>query len=114
MTIYINDVAFDKVTVFSANRETRRTEINYNTQGDLLIDLVNRKYRLHVGFGMLTEQEMATLRELTNEIFVTVEFIAPEGRISEEFHVVNEPAPAITQSNGITMYSGVELEFIQK
>ena len=43
MTITINGTQFDKVTELSADREARRTEINYNTQGDLLIDLVNRK-----------------------------------------------------------------------
>ena len=43
MTITINNVTFDKVTELSAERETRRTDIHYNTQGDMLIDLVNRK-----------------------------------------------------------------------
>ncbi len=114
MTIYINDIPFDKVTVFSADRETRRTEINYNTQGDMLIDLVNRKYRLKVVFGLLTENELCELRELTKEIFVTVRFPAPEGETEAEFHVVNEPAPAITEVNGVRMYGGTELIFLQK
>ncbi len=114
MTIYINGKAFDKVTVFSADRETRRTEINYNTQGDMLIDLVNRKYRLRAVFGLLTEAELSALRELTKEIFVTVCFPAPEGEVEHEFHVVNEPAPAVTQVNGVTLYSGTELIFLQK
>ena len=112
MTIYINDIPFDKVTVFSADRETRRTEINYNTQGDMLIDLVNRKYRLKVIFGLLTEDELCALRELTKEIFVTVRFPAPEGETEAEFHVVNEPAPAITEVNGVRMYGGTELVFL--
>ncbi|MBQ8195786.1 MAG: hypothetical protein IJZ47_10515 [Oscillospiraceae bacterium] len=114
MTIYINGVAFDKVTVLSADRETRRTEINYNTQGDMLIDLVNRKYRLKVVFGLLTGEELASLRSLTAEIFVTVRFTAPEGEVEAQFHVVNEPAPAVTKVNGVTLYSGTELIFLQK
>ena len=114
MTIYINGTAFDKVTVLSADRETRRTEINYNTQGDMLIDLVNRKYRLKVIFGLLTESELSKLRALTKEIFVTVRFPAPEGETEAQFHVVNEPAPAVTEVNGIRMYGGTELIFLQK
>ncbi len=114
MTIYINDTPFDKVTVFSADRETRRTEINYNTQGDMLIDLVNRKYKLHVVFGLLTESELAALRQLTAEIFVRVRFPAPEGETEHDFHVIKEPAPAVTEINGVTMYSGTELTFLQK
>ena len=64
MTITINGVQFDKVTELTAERETRRTDIHYNTQGDMLIDLVNRKYRLKVLFGLLSENELKQLREL--------------------------------------------------
>ena len=35
MTITINDIEFTKVTELSALRETRRTDIRYNTQGDI-------------------------------------------------------------------------------
>lgn len=114
MTIYINEIPFDKVTVFSADRETRRTDIRYNTQGDMLIDLVNRKYRLRVVFGLLTQEELRTLRDLTSEIFVNVRFDAPEGVVQELFHVIDEPAPAVTVVNGVTLYSGTELTFLQK
>lgn len=115
MTIYINGKAFDKVTSLSADRTTRRTEINYNTQGDMLIDLVNRKYKLTVIFGMLTESELKALRQLTNEIFVTVKFPSPEGEDTEaQFHIANEPAPAVTVLNGVVLYSGVELVMLEK
>jgi len=114
MTITINDVRFDKITEFSADRETRRTDIHYNTQGDMLIDLVNRKYHLKILFGLLTENEMKKLRELTKEIFVKVTFSAPEGEVTEDFHIADEPAPEVTTINGIAMYGGVELEMLQK
>ena len=119
MTIWINDIQFDKVTELSALRETRRTEIHYNTQGDMLIDLVNRKYRLTVRFGLLTETELKQLRMLTQEIFVTVKFPAPEaasddGLVTGEFHISNEPAPTLTTVNGVVLYGGVELVMQQK
>lgn len=114
MTITINNVQFDKVTELSAVRETRRTDIHYNTNGDMLIDLVNRKYRLKVLFGLLTESELKKLRELCGEIFVSVTFNAPEGEVTADFHIANEPAPAVTVVNGTVLYGGVELEFQQK
>lgn len=114
MTITINGIEFDKVTELSADRETRCTEIHYNTQGDMLIDLVNRKYRLTVLFGLLTEQELKQLRSLTREIFVTVKFPAPEGEETGEFHITDEPAPAVTVVNGIRMYGGIKLTMMQK
>ncbi|MGN0651082.1 MAG: hypothetical protein ACI4KM_11645 [Oscillospiraceae bacterium] len=114
MTITINGTQFNKVTELSADRAARRTEIRYNTRGDLLIDLVNRKYRLKVVFGLLTQHEMELLRELTENIFVTVSFDAPEGEITADFFVEEEPAPAVTTVNGVTMYGGVKLTMIQK
>lgn len=115
MIITINGTRFDMVTALSADRVTRRTDINYNTQGDMLIDLVSRKYRLRVLFGLMTEDELNALRELTREIFVTVVFPSPEGGDTEgEFHISEEPAPAVTVVNGVRMYGGVELVMLQK
>lgn len=114
MTITINDTVFSKVTELSALRETRRTDIHYNTQGDMLIDLVNRKYRLTVVFGLLTENELAQLRELSEEIFVTVTFPSPEGEVTADFHIAEEPAPMVTEVGGIMMYGGVKLVMLQK
>lgn len=114
MTLTINNVEFSRIEEFSAKRECRRTDIRYNTQGDLLIDLVNRKYRLTVRFGLLTEKELKRLRDITENIFVTVSFPAPEGQVTAEFHVSDEPAPVVTTVNGVTMYSGVELTLLQK
>ena len=99
MKIKINDTVLDKVAELNIERDTRRTELRYNTQGDLLIDLVNRKYEVDVIFGLLTEKELKELRRLTKEIFVTVTLDAPEGEITEEFHVGDEPAPTITEVN---------------
>lgn len=83
MTIWINNIGFNSVTELSAKRELRRTDIRYNTQGDMLIDLVNRKYRLTVRFGLVTSKELEQLRSLTKEIFVTVKFPAPEGESAD-------------------------------
>ena len=114
MTIYINGTAFDKVTELSADRTLRRTEIKYNTQGDMLIDMVNRKYRLTITFGLLTAQELAALRALCGEIFVEVTFPAPTGEITQTFHISDEPAPTATVINGVTLYGGVTLTMLQK
>lgn len=80
----------------------------------MLIDLVNRKYEIEVEFALLTQSELNTLRNLTQEIFVTVRFNAPEGEIEREFHIQEEPAPAVTQVNGVTMYGCVKLLMREK
>lgn len=114
MTIYINGTRFDNVTELSVMRETRNTDVLYNTQGDMLIDLVNRKYRVTAVFGLMSAGELKRLRELTKEIFVRVKLEAPEGEVEEEFHVSEEPAPAVTTVHGVVMYGGVKLVMRQK
>lgn len=114
MTIKINETTFDNVTELNVRRETRRTDIRYNTKGDMLIDLVNRKYVLEAAFGLLSEREMNALRTLCEEIFVSVTFPAPEGTITADFHIPEEPAPVVTEINGTRTYGGVKLKFLQK
>ncbi|MCH5205428.1 MAG: hypothetical protein J1F09_00655 [Oscillospiraceae bacterium] len=114
MRITIDDAEFGNVTELNVKRELRRTDIRYNTQGDMLIDLVNRKYLLEVTFGLLSESELSTLRELSKKIFVSVTFDSPEGEITEDFHISDEPAPALTRVNGVRMYGGVKLTMKQR
>lgn len=114
MTIELNGRAFTRARLIRADRVTRRTDIRYNTQGDMLIDLVSRKYEIEAEFALLTESELKELRALTQEIFVRVRFQAPEGMVESDFHITNEPAPAVTQVNGVTMYGGVKLLMREK
>ena len=114
MPITIDKTAFNNVTELNAKRELRRTDIRYNTQGDMLIDMVCRKYALEVTFGLLTENELKTLRDLSQRIFVSVKFSAPEGEVTADFHISDEPAPELTVVNGVKMYGGVKLTMKQK
>ncbi len=114
MRIIIDDNTFNNVTEFNAKRELRQTDIRYNTQGDMLIDMVNRKYLLEVTFGLLTKSELELLRELSQKIFVSVTFNAPEGEITADFHISDEPAPQITTVRGVRMYGGVKLIMKQR
>lgn len=114
MRIIIDDNTFNNVTEFNAKRELRQTDIRYNTQGDMLIDMVNRKYLLEVTFGLLTKSELELLRELSQKIFVSVTFNAPEGEITADFHISDEPAPQIATVRGVRMYGGVKLIMKQR
>lgn len=114
MKITINDEEFTNVTELHVDRELRKSDLRCNTFGDLLIDVVARKYSLSAAFGLMTEQELKKLRQLTKNIFVTVSFHAPEGEVTEQFHISNEPAAEVKTVNGAKMYGGVILEMKQK
>lgn len=113
MTITIDGTEYD-VTEFNAKREIRQTNIKYNTQGDMLIDMVSRKYLLEVTFGLLGEDKMAALRKSSEKIFIPVTFNAPEGEITGEFFISDEPAPVVTVINGERLYGGVKLTMKQR
>lgn len=114
MTITINDEIFNNVTELRVDRELRKTEVRYNTRGDMLIDMVARKYALEVSFGLMTDYELKKLRELSREIFVSVTFDAPEGKVTADFHISDEPAAEVKTVNGVRMYGGVTLAMKQK
>lgn len=114
MKITINDEVFNNVTEFHVDRELRRSEVRYNTRGDMLVDLVARKYKLEVTFGMMTQNELKKLRELTEEIFVSVTFDAPEGEVTADFHVSDELACEVKTIGDVKMYGGVKLTMKQK
>ena len=114
MTIELNGQTFTRARIIRADRVARRTDIRYNTQGDMLIDLVCRRYELEVEFALLTENELAQLRAATSDIFVRVRFSAPEGMVEGDFYAAQEPAPAVTQVNGVTMYGAVRLLLKEK
>ncbi|MDE6727630.1 MAG: hypothetical protein K2J80_06785 [Oscillospiraceae bacterium] len=114
MKITINNEVFTNVTELHVDRELRKSEIRYNTQGDMLIDLITRKYALSVSFGLMTENDLKKLRRLSQEIFVSVTFHAPEGDVTADFHISNEPAAEVKSVNGVKLYGGVKLEMKQR
>lgn len=114
MTIAIDNEAFSNVAELHVDRELRKTEVRYNTQGDMLIDMVARKYALEVTFGLMTEKELRKLRRMCESIFVSVTFDAPEGKVTADFHISNEPAAEVKSINGVKMYGGVKLIMKQK
>lgn len=114
MKITINDEIFNNVTELRVDRELRKTQVRYNTRGDMLIDMVARKYALEVSFGLMTDYELKRLRELSQNIFVSVTFDAPEGRMTEDFHISDEPAAEVKTVNGVRMYGGVKLVMKQR
>lgn len=114
MTITINNEVFANVTELHVNRELRKTDIRYNTRGDMLIDMVARKYALEVTFGLLTESELKKLRQACENIFVSVTFTAPEGEVTADFHISDEPAAEAKRINGVKLYGGVKLIMKQR
>lgn len=103
-----------KIKSFSAEHKTRRTEIEYNTKGDLLIDLVARKYTLKIGFGVLSSAEVAIVREKTEGVFCEVIFPYGSETITRDFHVISTPFSFLCENSDGKYYSDIELVLEEK
>lgn len=104
-----------KVISYSADRVTRNTRTEYNANGDLLIDLVSRKYKLTVYLGQLDASEMQRLLQETEAAFFTVAFYSPVyGEIERQFHLEEQPAEIEYTADGKPVYGALKLLLEEK
>lgn len=100
---------------YSADRITRNTNVEYNANGDLLIDMVSRKYRLTVYLGQLDGLEMERLLRETENVFFTVAFYSPVyGEIERQFHLEEQPAAIEYTAEGKPVYGELKLVLEEK
>ncbi|MCL2698325.1 MAG: hypothetical protein FWE74_09650 [Oscillospiraceae bacterium] len=113
MDIYFNNYKLPNVISCQVKRLTRNTKTEYNAEGGMLIDMVNRKRTLTVHLGGLRASEMQRLFAITGSIFFTVTFNSPENPGSEmttaEFHMREQVAETDYVWQGITYYKAMKL-----
>lgn len=115
MDIYFNELRVPKVISYTADRKTRNTKTEYNANGDLLIDLVNRKYTLTVFLGTLSAEEMKAVLEQTESVFFNVSFYSPVyGNVQRQFHLAEQPAEILYETAGAPAYTATKLVLEEK
>lgn len=108
--LYFNGWKVPKVLSYSADRNTRNTRTEYNANGDLLIDLVSRKYTLTVYLGRLSGEEMKRLLQETEPVFFTAAFYSPVyGEVQRSFHLAEQPAEIEYEADGKPVYGALKL-----
>lgn len=116
MEIYFNGTAVPKVLSYSADRNLRNTKLEYNANGDLIIDMVSRKYTLTIYLGMLTAEEMQWLSAQTSEIFLSVRFFSPvdNAEITRQFHMAEQPARVTYLQGEDPIYEALKITLEEK
>lgn len=110
MELYFGSLCVPKVISYKADRETRKTKVEYNANGDMLIDMVNRKFKLTVMLGQLTEEEMSSVLAATEPVFFPVTFYTPVfGEIQRQFHVEEQPCEVQYSTEDGAAYKAVKL-----
>lgn len=110
MELYLNGRAVDGVIGFSAERKTRRSRVDYNANGDMVVDQVVRKYTLEITIGLADEDELLWLYETTESIFFPVTFSSPrEGIITRDFHLSSQPSEVLADTDSGIFYKTLKL-----
>lgn len=93
MDLYIETYKVPKLISVEVKPHTRKTEIMYNTRGDMLIDQTARKYTVTAELGELSKDELQMISTLTSQIFFNLTFFSPVfGDITRQFHLSEFPA----------------------
>lgn len=115
MMIKFEDYIVPAITSCKVERVTRRTEVEYNANGDMLIDLVARKYRLTLKIGVLKASQVKEILNFTEKIFFNVTFDCPhKGTITRIFHVENEPFEHLKKVTNTVFFDKLELVLIER
>lgn len=110
MELYFNNLPVPKVVSFSADRKTRGSRVNYNCNGDMLIDMVARKFTLTVVLGELTAEELGAVFKETEGVFFNVTFYAAAyGEVQRKFHLAEQPEQIDFNSGGKAYYKATRL-----
>ena len=113
--ISFNGKKLSKIIDYSVDRKTRKTSTEYNANGDMLIDMISRKYTLSLILGPLTEAELWEIYSITEAIFFTVKFTCPHmGELTREFHLGKEPSTILAFSEKGIRYKNVKLVLEEK
>lgn len=115
MKLYFGELEVPGVITYSAERNTRNTTVEYNADGEMLIDIVNRKFTLTVYLDGLTSAQLHSIYEQTEAVFFPVTFFTPQfGEIQRSFHLSCEPAETQFIYNGTVYYKAIKLTLEEK
>jgi hypothetical protein len=117
MQLKINNVVVPKLINYAVARTTRNTTVEYNANGDMLIDLVNRKHKLTVYIGDLSDEELQTFAGALSDVFFEVQFYSPYiggDLITADFHMTEQPAQIDYMLDDVIYYKALKLEMEER
>lgn len=115
LTINGTDVS-QLVATMKVGKETLVSDASgRNAIGDSFIDIVNRKYKVYVGFRYMTAAEMQQLLTLIQDYVITVGFLSPyTGSMETITAYTGTPEPDYyTVQEGHILVKPMELNFIE-
>lgn len=109
--IRFNNYVVPNLITYSADKVLRSSNISYNANGDMLVDMVSRKYLLTVYVGICNNEQYASLLSQTNTIFFPVTFFsASEGVVTRKFFMRKQPQKLKLFANDTPYYEAAVLQ----
>lgn len=87
-----------------------------NANGDTVVDIVNRKYKVYVTFRPLTGAEMSTLLQAISSYVVDVQFLCPKTNSMKTircYHGTPEPEVHHIKKDNTVIYKQFSFNFIE-
>ena len=112
----INGVAVAAPKVFKVDISDIDGETNRNAKGDMIRDRVATKRKLNCEWAPLTMAQISTLLKAVKGVFFTVEYPDPmEGSfITKTFYVGDRTTPMLYMKDGVPMWEGLSMNFIER
>jgi len=113
--IKFDEYILPSVISCKVERYARNKDVKYNANGDMMIDIVTRKYKLILEFAPLDEVQTRKIMDFTEKIFFDVSFICPhKGEITRTFHVENEPMKFLKHFENSFYFENLVLELVER
>lgn len=112
----INGVAVAAPKVFKVDISDIDGETNRNAKGDMIRDRVATKRKLNCEWAPLTMAQISTLLKAVKGVFFTVEYPDPmEGSfITKTFYVGDRTTPMLYMKDGVPMWEGLSMNFVER
>lgn len=113
--ITINSTSIKNPKSFSVDISDLDGESYTNAAGELIRDRVAVKRKLDCVWGPLTQAEISVILTTVTDAFFTVSYPDPiTGVTSGTFYVGDRTTPMYRNINGVILWEGLKMNFVQK
>lgn len=112
----INGVAVATPKVFKVDISDIDGETSRNAKGNMIRDRVATKRRLTCEWPLLATGEISQLLNSVKNVFFSVEYPDPMvgSFVTKTFYVGDRSTPMLYMKNGVAMWEGLSMNFIER
>ena len=111
----INGISVKSPSEFQVDFSDIDGETHRNARGEMIRDRIATKRKLNCKWSGLTQVEISTLLNAVKNMFFNVEYWDPlEGKTTRTFYVGDRQMPVLRIKNGVPIWEGLTMNFIEK